>query len=235
MSQNNDTLIINLLAKYNISPTNLQTYQKAFTHRSLNSKTGMNYERLEFLGDAVIKLILTEKLLELYPNEPEGVLSKKRAMYVQDKLLSKISKEIELNKIILCGKNEKDNQLSENYSVLADLLESLTAAIYMDKGFQTAKNFIYELFKDVFSSSVLTKELRDNKTILQEITQDFTPKLPKYETLKETGPDHKKMFTVKVSIALNNKDYSATSTDSTKKLAEQKAAQLLIKKIKDTK
>ncbi len=220
--------ILNFLVKFRITPKNFEIFKKAFTHRSINTRPGMNYERLEFLGDVVIKLIITDELLRLHPFSTEGLLANKRAMYIQDRLLAVITKSIGLDKLVICGDNEIKNKINEKTSVMADLLESLTGAIYVDQGIEKAKEFILSLFKDALNNESLIKELADNKTILQEITQSLTSGIPTYETIKEEGPDHKKVFTIKVSIKIKNKTYSSISTDKTKKIAEQKAALLLI-------
>jgi ribonuclease-3 len=195
----------------------------------------MNYERLEFLGDVVIKLIITDELLRLYPDSNEGLLAKKRAIYIQDRLLAVIAKSIGLDKLVICGENEKKNKTNEKASVLADLLESIAGAVYLDCGLEKTKKFILGLFKDILTNQTLIEELTDNKTKLQEITQSLISGTPTYETIKEEGPDHKKIFTIKVSITVKDKIYSTISTDKTKKIAEQKAALLLIEKLKNLK
>ncbi|MDD4527426.1 MAG: ribonuclease III [Candidatus Margulisbacteria bacterium] len=227
--------INNFLGSFNIYPENIEIYKTALTHKSANNKPGKNYERLEFLGDVVMKLILTDELLQLYPESSEGLLAQQRAMFIQDRLLAKISKTIGLEKLLICGENERVNKIHQEDSLLADLLESLTGAIYLDKGIEKAKEFILMLFKDALLNQALINELTDNKTKLQEITQSLISGTPIYEIIKEEGPDHKKTFTVKVSITIKKEIYSTISTDKTKKIAEQKAAQLLIEKIKSLK
>ena len=137
--------------------------------------------------------------------------------------------------MVICGENEKNNKINEKQSVQADILESITGAIYLDLGPLKAKGFILSLFKDILTDHTLIEELTDNKTKLQEITQSLISGTPTYETIKEEGPDHKKSFTIKVSINIKNDIYSAINTDKTKKIAEQKAALLLIEKIKNIK
>ena len=235
MTEVTDNSIINFLGRFNISPESIDIYKKALTHRSINTQPGLNYERLEFLGDVVIKLIITDELLRLYPDSNEGLLAKKRAIYIQDRLLAVISKSIGLDRMVICGENENKNKTNEKPSVLADLLEALAGAVYLDLGLEKAKEFILGLFKDTLTNQSLTLELTDNKTKLQEITQSLISGTPTYETIKEEGPDHKKVFTIKVSITIQNEVYSAINTDKTKKIAEQKAALLLIEKIKNIK
>ncbi len=233
MTEVTNTTIKKFLEKFNIFPEDFEIYTKSLTHRSINVQPGMNYERLEFLGDVVIKLIITDELLRIYPDSNEGILAKKRAIYIQDRLLAVISKSIGLDKMVICGDNEQNNKINEKQSVLADLLESITGAIYLDQGSEKAKAFILSLFNDILTDQTLIEELTDNKTKLQEITQSLISGTPIYETIKEEGPDHKKIFTIKVSITIKDKIYWTTSTEKTKKIAEQKAALLLIEKLKN--
>ncbi len=235
MSQTKNELINTFLRSQNIFSENINIYKTALTHKSANNKPGENYERLEFLGDVIIKLIITEELIKIYPEANEGILAKQRAIFIQDRLLANLSKSIGLDNIVICGRNETNHKINKELSLLADLLESLAGAIYLDQGMKKAKEFILSLFNDTLTNQELIKELTDNKTKLQEITQSLVSQTPIYETIKEEGPDHKKVFTVKVSITIKNKTYSTISTEKTKKIAEQKAAQLLIEQLDNLK
>jgi len=206
-------------------------YQKALTHSSMDTRDGENYERLEFLGDVIVKLIVTEELMELYPDSDEGLLATKRALYVQDKLLAKISKDIGLGKLLICGANEEKNNIQEEISVLSDILESIIGAVYTDLGLEEAKKFGVLLFHELIIDESKVVDFMDNKTILQEITQSLQLGIPEYSIINEEGPDHEKVFTAKVSIMIEDAKVYQTSTDKTKKNAEQKAAKLLIEEL----
>ncbi len=219
------------LNNHNIYPQNLEPYLKAFTHKSLNPNPDMNYETLELLGDVVIKLVITSKLLSLYPAASEGDLAKQRSILIQDKLLAQISQEIGLGALLICGENEKTNKISEKNSILADLLESLIGALYLEQGLAVTEIFTLYLFENIITNKSRLKEHADNKTQLQELTQSLGAGLPDYTIIKEEGPDHKKTYTVKASIQINNENISTISKNNTKKEAEQKAAKLLIQKI----
>ena len=197
---------------------------KSLTHKSFDSKN--NNEKLEFLGDRVLGLVISKKLLEIYPNEREGILDKKFASLVNKKTCLKISKDIGLENYVLTLNSSKSNNNIED-KVLSDCCESLIGAIYLDKGFNVVEKFILNLWKDLIKDSVITQV--DAKTKLQEYSLKKFKKLPIYRLLSNTGPRHKPIIKVSVKIH-NSKNFIAEG--KSKKIAEQNAAILCLDSLK---
>ena len=197
---------------------------KSLTHKSYNKE--INYEKLEFLGDRVLGLVIAKKLLEIYPDEKEGVLDKKYASLVNKKTCLQIAKKINLDKYILTLDVKKKNNILEN-KVLSDCCEALIGSIYLDKGFNSAERFILELWSDNIKDSIITQV--DAKTKLQELSLKKFKKLPVYKLISNTGPRHKPLFKVGVKL-INTKFFLAEG--NSKKDAEQNAAILCLESIK---
>tara|TARA_B100000035_G_C20964402_1_gene538068 strand:- start:236 stop:901 length:666 start_codon:yes stop_codon:yes gene_type:complete len=197
---------------------------KSLTHKSFDPKN--NNEKLEFLGDRVLGLVISKKLLEIYPNEREGILDKKFASLVNKKTCLKISKDIGLENYVLTLNSSKSNNNIED-KVLSDCCESLIGAIYLDKGFNVVEKFILNLWKDLIKDSVITQV--DAKTKLQEYSLKKFKKLPIYRLLSNTGPRHKPIIKVSVKIH-NSKNFIAVG--KSKKIAEQNAAILCLDSLK---
>ena len=194
------------------------------THKSYSKE--INYEKLEFLGDRVLGLVIAKKLLEIYPDEKEGVLDKKYASLVNKKTCLQIAKKINLDKYILTLDVKKKNNILEN-KVLSDCCEALIGSIYLDKGFNSVEKFILELWSDNIKDSVITQV--DAKTKLQELSLKRFKKLPVYKLISNTGPRHKPLF--KVGVKLINTEFFLAEGNS-KKDAEQNAAILCLESIK---
>tara|TARA_Y100001958_G_C21030098_1_gene403426 strand:+ start:51 stop:713 length:663 start_codon:yes stop_codon:yes gene_type:complete len=197
---------------------------KSLTHKSYNNKD--NNEKMEFLGDRVLGLIIAKKLLEIYPEEKEGALDKKFASLVNKKTCLDIALNLELQKYILVFKPKNNKTLIED-KVIADCCEALIGAIYLDKGFLITEKIILNLWKKKIDSSVIT--LIDAKTKLQELSLKKFKKLPIYKLISNTGPRHKPIFKVGVKL-INSKFY--ISEGKSKKDAEQNAAILCLDDIK---
>ena len=212
-----------LQKKINIKFKNTNLLYKSMTHKSFDSKN--NNEKLEFLGDRVLGLIISKKLLEIYPDDKEGILDKKLASLVNKEKCLEISKSLNLEKFILVGKNRNKNQPIEN-KILADCCESLIGAIYLDQGFNVVEKFIIKIWSHQLKQSVNT--YIDPKTLLQEHSLKKYKKLPIYKLIKNSGPRHKPLF--EVGVKLHNSKYFI-SKGSSKKDAEQKAAKLLLSNI----
>ena len=197
---------------------------KSLTHKSFNKEN--NYEKLEFLGDRVLGLVIAKKLLEIYPNEKEGILDKKFASLVNKKTCLEIAKKIELQKYILTlnVKNKKNIIVDK---VLADACEALLGSIYIDNGFNSVEKIILNLWSGHIKDSVVTKI--DPKTKLQEFSLKKFKKLPTYKVISNTGPRHKPLFKVGVKL-IDTKFY--ISDGKSKKDAEQNAAILCLQNIK---
>ena len=198
---------------------------RSLTHKSYNKEN--NYEKIEFLGDRVLGLVIAKKLLEIYPNEKEGVLDKKFASLVNKKTCLDIAKKIELDKYILTLNTNNKKKIIED-KVLADSCEALMGSIYLDKGFNTVEKVILNLWSNHIDSSVVTQI--DAKTKLQELSLKRFKKLPIYKVISNTGPRHKPLFKVGVKL-IDTKFY--VSTGKSKKEAEQNAAILCLQNIKN--
>ena len=196
---------------------------KSLIHKSYDSKD--NNEKIEFLGDRVLGLVIAKKLLEIYPDEKEGILDKKFASLVNKKKCLEIAKKIELERYILIF-NPKNKKIKIEDKVVADCLEALIGAIYLDKDLIAAEKFILELWKDHINASVVTQI--DAKTKLQEYSLKIFKTLPVYKVISNTGPRHKPLF--KVAVKLENSKFF-NSQGNSKKDAEQKAASLCLKNI----
>jgi len=202
--------------KLNLKFKNKNLLIKSLTHKSYNKV--INNEKIEFLGDRVLGLVIAKKLLEIYPNEKEGIIDKKFASLVNKKTCLEIAKNIQLEKFVLTFNPKKQNLKIED-KVIADSCEALIGAIYLDKGFSIVEKIILELWKKKIKESIITQI--DAKTKLQEFSLKKFKKLPTYKVISNTGPRHKPIFKVAVKLQ-NSKFYIAEG--SSKKDAEQNAA-----------
>ena len=189
---------------------------RSLTHKSYNKE--INNEKLEFLGDRVLGLVIAKKLLEIYPNEKEGILDKKFASLVNKKTCLQIAKKINLDKYILTLDIKKKKNIVED-KVVSDCCEALIGSIYLDKGFNCVEKFILELWSENIKDSVITQI--DAKTKLQEFSLKRFKKLPIYKLISNTGPRHKPLFKVGVKL-IDTKFFLAEG--NSKKDAEQNAA-----------
>ena len=210
----------NLEKKLDIKFKSSDLLVRALTHKSFNSED--NNEKIEFLGDRVLGLVIAKKLLEIYPDEKEGILDKKFASLVNKKTCLEIAKKIELEKYILTF-NPKNKKIKIEDKVISDSCEALIGAIYLDKGFSICEKIILELWKNKISESVVTPI--DAKTKLQELSLKKFKKLPIYKLISNTGPRHKPIF--KIAVKLQNTKFF-TAEGNSKKNAEQNAAQLCL-------
>ena len=214
----------NLEKKIKIIFKNKNLLIESLTHKSFNKSK--NNEKIEFLGDRVLGLIIAKKLLEIYPNEKEGILDKKFASLVNKKTCLEIAKTIDLQKYILTlTTNDKKKTIEDK--VLADACEALIGAIYLDKGFVVTEKVILNLWSRKIKESIITQV--DSKTKLQEFSLKKFKKLPTYKLISNTGPRHKPLIKVGVKL-LNTKFY--ISEGKSKKDAEQNAALICLQSIK---
>ena len=210
--------------KINIKFKNFELLIKSLTHKSYDSIH--NNEKLEFLGDRVLGLVITKKLLEIYPKDKEGILDKKLASLVKKKKCFDVAKSLNLEKFILIGNSKKKPIKIEN-KIISDTCEALIGAIYLDQGFDVVENFILKIWKIHINSSVVT--FIDSKTQLQEYSLKKFKNLPIYKLIDNSGPMHKPLFKVGVKLK-NSKMFIGTG--KSKKDAQQKAATLLLKNLK---
>jgi len=215
----------NLEKKIKVNFKDKNLLLRSLTHKSLNKEN--NYEKLEFLGDRVLGLIISKKLIEIYPNEKEGILDKKFASLVNKKTCLEIAKKIELNKYVLTF-NAKDKKNIIEDKVLADSLEALIGSIYLDKGFNSVEKVILNLWSNHIKNSIVTQI--DAKTKLQEYSLKRFKKLPIYKLISNTGPRHKPLFKIGVKL-IDTKLYVAEG--KSKKDAEQNAAIMCLENIKN--
>ena len=211
---------LNLEKKLKLKFTDQKIFIKSLTHKSYDSKN--NNEKIEFLGDRVLGLVIAKKLLEIYPEEKEGILDKKFASLVNKKRCLEIAQKIELEKYILIF-NPKNKKITIEDKVIADCLEALIGAIYLDKGLNFTEKFILNLWSDHIKASIITQI--DAKTKLQEYSLKVHKSLPVYKLISNTGPRHKPLF--KVAVKLKDSQFF-TAQGYSKKDAEQNAATLCI-------
>jgi len=215
--------LLNLEKKIQIKFKNKKNLLKSLTHKSFDSTN--NNEKLEFLGDRVLGLVISKKLFELYPDDTEGNLDKKLAFLVNKNRCCEIGKKINLDKYIITGTSkQKRNNIVDK--IISDTCEALIGAIYLDHGFLVVEKFINRLWQHHLQKSI--KPQIDAKTKLQEYSLKKYKSLPIYKFLSSTGPKHKPMFKIAVKIQ-NSKFINATGYS--KKDAELKAANLFLKKI----
>jgi len=210
------------IIKYSFNDHSL--LNRSLTHKSFDNKK--NNEKLEFLGDRVLGLIISKKLLEKYPEEKEGIIDKKFANLVNKKTCLLISKKLNLKKYIFTGSSHKNLDRSAN-KITSDCLEALVGAIYLDNGLKSAERFILNFWGIYIDKSVVT--LIDSKTKLQEYSLKKFKILPKYTFYKKTGPQHKPLFKTEVQIPKSRK---IIGIGTSKKNAQQNAASKLIKLLK---
>ena len=215
--------LANFQKRIGINFHNQKLLTKCFTHKSYNPVE--NNEKLEFLGDRVLGLVISQNLLKFFPNDKEGDLDKKLASLVNKKQCAVIAKDINLQEYILI-KNSNNKTNIEN-KVLSDCLESVIGCIYLDQGLDVTEKFIIKNWKKYLNKSLITE--RDSKTKLQEYSLKNYKSLPVYKLLENKGPRHKPL--IKVSVNIKNSK-NITATGNSKKEAEQKAAKKLLTSLK---
>ncbi len=201
----------------------------AFTHRSFAYETGITTtnERLEFLGDSVLGLIVTEELYLKYPDLDESRLSPLRSGIVNMRALADIARTLELGKYIRLGKGEEVTNGRDKNSLLADALEALIGAIYLECGFEKSTQVVRELIKETLSSAMAKGAGLDGKTALQELLASTGKGAPEYQ-VTETGPDHDKSFT---AVAMVSGEAISEGSGKSKREAEQSAARSALEKL----
>ena len=230
MSEKEETSLQSLL---DYSFRNLTFLTEAVTHKSYLNEfkdfSSKDNERLEFLGDAVLDLIISEYLTQEFPAFKEGELSKRRAIIVSEPFLAMIAQNLDVGAYIKLGRGEELTGGRKKISLLANTLEAIIAALYLDGGLEPARSFILKSFDLKNAQSVLLETSVDYKTQLQELSQKGFDALPVYKLLKESGPEHCKLFEVFLSI--KGTQYGRGSGRS-KKEAEQQAAKQALEQLK---
>ncbi len=200
---------------------------EALTHRSYSKN--FNNERLEYLGDAVLDLIVGGYLYKQFLKEEEGMLSKLRAALVDEESFDRLARRIHLGDFLLLSSAEENNGGRKKPSILSSAFEALIGALYLEAGFEKANEIALKLLKEEYPEITPEKLLKDYKTTLQEITQAHFGEVPEYRLLRTSGPDHKKQF--EIGVFINGKKY-AKAIGKSKKNAQQEGARITIEKLK---
>lgn len=197
--------------------------ERSLTHKSYANENKVPYhnERMEFLGDSVLNLIVSESLMKTCPDSSEGDLSRLRAAIVSEPALAGVARAVGIGPYILLGRGEEQTGGRDKDSLLSNCLEALIAAIYLDAGKEEAAAFILRFFAEIMKRTCSSGLSLDFKTRLQELCQERLKQLPEYRIMSETGPDHQKQFEVEVWV---KGEVKGRGTGRNKKEAEQRAA-----------
>ncbi len=210
---------------FGIKIKNKDFFSQALQHPSFTKENEMSalesYERLEFLGDAVLKLVVSEILYKKYPEYQEGKLTKIRSIIVSDNMLGKLACEIGLEQLISLGKNEEKHGLRKSESICACAFEAVLGAYYLDGSFKELSKFMAKFFAPYIEDAEANFEIYNAKAMLQEYTQGLSKETPVYRVVEESGPAHSRIFTIEVCY---KGEVVAQGEGRTKKEAEQNAA-----------
>lgn len=204
----------------------LEFLNQAFTHRSFANEpgeTGENNERLEFLGDSVLGLVVSEYLYETLPDQPEGELARVKSFVVSEASLSEIARGLRVDNYILIGKGEEYSGGRSKKAILADCLEAIIGAYYLDSGFQASGRFVHQMLIPEINKVLENRHAKDYKTLLQEHVQKRMKTYPRYRVVQKTGPDHDRTFWIEVHVG--ERSFGA-GKGKNKKEAEQEAARI---------
>ncbi len=222
-----------LVKKLKIEKTDLELLNEALTHPSFNFEQNLenapDYERLEFLGDSVVRLVISEYLYDKYPTYDEGILTKIRSYLVSDEFFAMICKRLEIQKFINIGKHEEKDKGREKSSILACATEAVFGAVFKSLGFDKTKKFIFDIYNSIQIDIDYILHMHNAKELLQQYTQAKNKDLPEYKIIKEFGLAHDKTY--EVSVNYENK-ILGTGVGKTKKDAEKEAAYNAIKELK---
>lgn len=222
----------NLEKKLGVKFKNSQLFNQALVHRSyLNEASNKNLvsnERLEFLGDVVLSFIVSEWLYQVFPDYPEGKLTNLRSNLVKTETLAEIANKSQVGEYLLLSKGEKESSGQKNPALLANTLEAIIGAVFLDQGLQATKKLVKKNLQPLLESLIKAGEFKDYKSILQEKIQAKTRQTPVYKIIKELGPDHAKIFTVGV---YSQGKLLAVTKGKNKQEAEEKAAHAALEKL----
>lgn len=205
---------------------------QALTHKSFAIEHGLNtncnYERLEFLGDTVVNLIVSNFLFSEFVEYTEGNLSKLKSFFVSSHFLYTIALKLQLNEFVLIGSNERINSYNKNPDLMCDVFEALIGALYLDGAIAVAEEIILNNIKDYLNENYINLDILDYKSLLQKYSTKKFKCLPVYRLIKELGPDHEKTYLIEVRLPMN---YVAEGKGKRKKIAEKMAAKHLLDKL----
>ncbi len=206
----------------------------ALTHRSAINEHATaareSNERLEYLGDAVLELVTTEFLYNQLPDAPEGKLTAIRSTLVKTTTLSDVARELGLGEMLYLSRGEEASGGRDNEALLADTMEAILGALYLDRGFETARAFIYEAILNQFEEIMEQGTYKDSKSLFQELVQALGYETPIYDVLHEIGPDHNKHFTVRVAIGPY---VISEGSAKNKQQAQQEAAEIALERLEN--
>ncbi|MFC1770151.1 ribonuclease III [Nitrospirota bacterium] len=207
-------------------------FLEALTHKSFHyehpeDSQGHN-ERLEFLGDSILGVIVAEYLFKREERMTEAMMSKVKSYVVKGTVLAVVADALELGNCMRLGRGEEDTGGREKPTLLANIMEAVIGAVYIDGGMDVARGFVLQLLEDRLDESVVTGDFRDYKTVLQEATQERWAEIPEYRLVKEDGLDHQRTYTVEVHI---NKELFGTGSGTSKKQAQKAAAKAALNKL----
>jgi len=217
---------INLSKKLNYQFSDLSLLSEAITHRSKQSK---NNERLEFLGDSVLGYVISSELFRRFPDALEGVLTRGRAALVKGETLAEMALSLDLGDFLQLGPGELKSGGFRRKSILADAMEAIIGAIYLDGGLEAAREYVLSIYKNKLAILSLDKVSKDPKTQLQEKLQSVKKPLPEYEVVATSGSDHEQVFEVKCKVAGISR--SVKGIGRSRRKAEQDAAKKMLKVI----
>ncbi|MBI4114480.1 MAG: ribonuclease III [Candidatus Niyogibacteria bacterium] len=221
--------ISQLESKLGIEFNNKDLLREALTHRSyLNENASWQYphnERLEFLGDAVIELVVTEALFSQFPDKPEGELTSFRAALVNTRMLSEIARSLHIEDFLLLSRGESKDAGRARQYILANTFEALTGALYLDSGYDKAKQFLLQSVLARLSDVIEKKLYKDPKSLFQEEAQEREGITPTYQVVRESGPDHDKHFVIGVFL---DEEKVAEGTGPSKQTAQEEAARIAL-------
>jgi ribonuclease-3 len=205
---------------------------EAFTHKSFHyekplESQGQN-ERLEFLGDSILGVVVAEYLFKRDERMTEAMMSKVKSYVVKGTVLAIVADKLGLGKCMRLGRGEEDTGGREKPTLLANIMESTIGAIFLDGGMDEARGFIMRMLEERLDEAVLTGDFRDYKTVFQELTQERYSEIPEYRLVKEDGMDHKRTYTFQVHV---NKELFGTGIGSSKKQAQKEAAKAGLNKL----
>ena len=218
------------LNSFNYDFRNSSLLELALTHRSYSAE---NNERLEFLGDAVLDLVLSDVLFQLYPSVDEGSLSLMRASIVNERSLSTLARQLGINEQIILGEGESLSGGQQRDSILANTLEAIVGAIYLDSNFEKIADVIKTIFNDLINSIDPSSSYKDDKSTLQELLQQQQKNLPEYRLIKTTGEKHEQQFFI--DCVIKDEGITTSGDGKTIKIAEQEAAREALKRLADDK
>lgn len=233
VSPEHDERVSKLEGIINITIDDPFLYIRALRHRSILADDKFapsdSYERLEFLGDAVLDLIVTEIIFDRYPEENEGFLTKLRAKLVKGESLAEYARQLKLSELLVLGERAQGQGIEFSRSVLADVFEALIAAVYLDKGYQDAAGFVQDVIQRYVDFDSVTDTLDNHKSLLLEYAQAHKLSIPRYKVISELGPGHNKTFEVQVIV---NGNEMGQGKGKSKKEAEQRAARIALKEFR---